>query len=120
MVDGAFGFSMLGRVFSIVWGLFLFSTIGGEVVVDLSVAGGAFFATGGELVFGVGFFPVGVLFFAVCGDVFGVVVLAVELFVLEFEIVFLLEATGGVVLFGITLTNAFLSNSVWPVPQLSV
>ena len=137
IVDGAFGFSMLGRFFSIVCGLFgVLATAGsfGPVAgaVDLVVADEVFggVAVGflvGVLVLG-GVVPVFATggFVAVLGvvpaggfvpDALGVVVpdFATGGFV-EDGGLFLL-ATGGVLVCGTTFTNCFRSSSVCPVPQ---
>ena len=122
MVDGAFGFSMLGRFFSIVSGFLVTSATGGVVVFGVDVFGVADFAVvlvlgAGVVVFAVlPVFDAGVVVFAVLPFLgAGVVVFAVPVLFLGL----LLEAVEGGVVFGTTLTSALRSSSVAPVPQLS-
>jgi hypothetical protein len=134
MVDGAFGFSILGKFLSIVCVLFgavatagsFGLVVGGFVVavddlggvvaglVVLPVLGGVVpvFATGG-LVLGLAVLPVA----GFVEDVFGAVLpdFATGGFVVDGGL-FLL-AVGGVVVWGTTFTNCFRSNSVSPEPQ---
>lgn len=113
---------MLGRFFSIVSGFLVTSATGGVVVlgevllVAVVVLGAVVFATGVVVftvlpVFGAGVVVLAVL--PVLGA--GVVVFAGPVLFLGL----LLEAVGGGVVLGTTLTSALRSNSVIPVPQLS-
>ena len=135
MVDGAFGFSILGKFLSIVCVLFgavatagsLGLVVGALVVADdvLGAVPVADFVVvpvfGGVVpVFATGGFVLGLVVVPLAGfvaDVFGAVLpdFATGGFVADGGL-FLL-ATGGVVVCGTTFTNCFRSNSVSPEPQ---
>ena len=117
MVDGAFGFSMLGRFFSIVSGFLVTSATGGVVVFGVADFAVVLVLGAGVVVFAVlPVFDAGVVVFEVLPFLgAGVVVFAVPVLFLGL----LLEAVEGGVVFGTTLTSALRSSSVAPVPQLS-
>ena len=136
IVDGAFGFSILGRFLSIVCVLLgavatagSFGLVVGGLVVAVDVFGGVLvgvlvvvFVFGGVVpVFATGGFVLGLVVVPVAGfvaDVFGAVLpdFATGGFVSEDGGLFLL-ATGGVVVCGTTFTNCLRSSSVSPAPQ---